>query len=844
MKKLFMGLVVSALFMFAMAGQTQAKTNESVFYRPAVIFEEDFEGSDDLSTYDHLYTAHANEISGEGALSGTQSLTTFVVDAPGQWVDTLSIKKDFTNIKGTNAFEVRAKVKTSNYQQLMVEVRKNYDGNSVENMPYEFIVQFDETAKSISRPCWAGWYNACTTLNIFNEEFDMSNQGVITFKFEFSSNQPVTITFRGVIKNLSEVATMTFDDIMIAEKPIATEDFEYIKGNFWDDTAFWANSGGIETDPSKVISGSKSLRYDIAGWALGGITNTKVVPPRDQALRMSFDVRSINGKQFMLAAPWSPLYFEFVYNFETNAFSHPGLSTASAVLENGILHASMEFTVPSGSADLQNFNFYGDLLNTALPGAFVIDNFKLEVIEKSIIMIPDYQVGYAITKSAQMHYLTNIKASEFVSLKDSTGNLIDAANYTVADYEFTFKNAYLDGLEEGQGKAFTIETTFGNFPFTLDIYDVRPGVSTNEINYNLTLKQDIVLSVDLGEETLIEVKMNNSVLENLAITDGKLTLKGLSLSALATGEHTLAIRSTGGVTYVKLTVTQGPEPFVTTPYPFEKGSTTDVSIPHYMDLSVVEGIYAGSVKLTEGVQYTVTETHLVLKASYLNTLDPNSHVFTVKTLTAGVEFTFNVIIPLVAPTTGSFTIQYDVASGQALEIELDVHNFAITVVNYEGSNILGWTYSGGILSISASTFTNERLGEKTLSITTPGGTLFLTVVVSNTAPINSVIQLAVVNENLKIQKGATFNPQDNVTISGQVGQTTVYTSSFHNTNIPGRYVVTVVVYDIQNNISYVSYVVTVLGSEYTVKVTYQLTAKGGAIDETILFLDRKFDFSL
>lgn len=844
MKKSFISLFVLALSMFVMAGQAHAKTNESLFYRPAILFEEDFEVSDDLSTYDHLYTAHDNEITSDGALSGTQSLTTFVVDAPGQWVDTLSIKKDFTQIKGTNAFEVRAKVKTSNYQQLMVEVRKNYDGNAVSNMPYEFIVQFDETTKAISRPCWAGWYNACTTLNLFNEEFDMDAQGVITFKFEFSSNEPVVITFRGVIKNLAEVAVMTFDDIIVAEKPLATEDFEYIKGNFWEDTAFWANSGGIETDPTKVISGQKSLRYDINAWALGGITNTKIVPPRDTVMRLSFDVRSINGKQFMLATPWSPLYFEFNYNFETNTLAHPGLATASAVLDNGILHASMEFTVPSGSADLQTFQFYGDKLNTELPGAYVIDNFKLEVVNKTINIIPKYQVGYAITKSLHMSYLTNLKANEFVALKDGQGVVIDPANYTVADYEFSFKNSYLDTLSEGMGQTFTIETTLGNYVLEIDIYDVRPAVTPNEFAYNIALKQNVELEIDLGEETLVDIKLDNAVLADVSIVEGKLTLTAAILEDLTAGNHVLAIHSTGGTTYVDITVSLGQAPFVTTPYEFNKGNTTDLSIPHHMDLDIIEGLYLGETKLTQDTDYTINENTLVLKAAYLNTLSAQAHVFTVKTLTEGAEFTFNVSIPLLAPTVVSTTVNYDIASDENLEITMDLHSFSITTVNFKGSNITTWSYASGVLSINKSVFATETLGNKTLVVTTAGGALTLTIVVSNGAEVNEVIQLTVVNANLEVEKGASFDPLANIQISGQVGQTTTYSSSFHDTDVPGRYVVTVVVKDTQDNVSFVSYTITVLGGEYTVKVTYQLTARGGAIDEKTLYINRKSYFNL
>lgn len=845
MKKLFVGLFVSALFVFVMAGQTYGAPNEAVFYRPAIIFEEDFEGSDDLLTYDHLYTAHANEITSEGALSGTQSLTTFVVDAPGQWVDTLSIKKDFTQIKGTNAFEVRAKVQTSNYQQLMVEVRKNYDGNTVQNMPYEFIVQFDETAKTISRPCWAGWYNACTTLNIFNEEYDINQQGVITFKFEFSSNEPVVITFRGVIKNLSEVAIMTFDDITVAEKPFATEDFEYIKGNFWEDTAFWANSGGIETDISKVISGQKSLRYDIASWTLGGITNTKVIPPRDTLVRLSFDIRSINGKQFLLATPWSPLYFEFSYNFETGQLSHPGLSTASATLEDGVLHASMEFIVPSGSPDLQSFNFYGDLLDTNLPGSYIIDNFKLEVVDKQVLFIPDYQVGYAITKSAHMKYLTNIKTSEFLSIKDEDNNIIDPSNYIVTDYEFTFKNDYLDAFEAGQGNLFTIESTFGTYSLSLDIYDVRPSVTPTTVNYNLSLNQNVVFDIDLNDEELLEVKFDDTVLETYEFVNNKLTLTRLFLQTKAVGNHMLVIKSSGGITYIPFIIVQGTAPFSTTPYTFEKGTATDFSIPHYIDLSIVEGLYLGSTLLTPTTHYTVTETHLTLKASYLNSLTPQNHEFTVKTKTSGVEFTFSVSIPMVAPTTSSMTFPYDVKDQANLIIPIELHNFNITSVNYKGTPITAWTYSEGNLTILASVFDGERLGNKTLVITTPGGSLYLTVAVSNTAAMNSVIQIAIINEALKIEKGATFNPAANVLITQEVGQTTIYTSSYHNTNVSGRYVVTIVVVDSQFNTSYASYIIEVLGSEYSVQISFnQRTVKGGAIDEAILNSNRKSRFSI
>lgn len=845
MKKVSLALIFSALCVFVMAGQTFAVSSVLVVDQPAILYEEGFEVSDDLSTYDHLYTAHANEITSDGALSGNQSLSTFVVDAPGQWVDTLSIKKDFTQIKGANAFEVRGMVKTSNYQQLMVEVRKNYDGNTVDNMPYEFIVQFDETAKTISRPCWAGWYNACTTLKLYNEEYDISNQGVITFKFEFSSNEPVIITFRGVIKNLAEVAVMTFDDIKVAEKPLATENFEYIKGNFWEDTAFWANAGGIETDPLKVISGSKSLRYDIQGWTLGGITNSKMVPPKEKLLRLSFDVRSINGKQFLLATPWSPLYFEYSYNFETNQLSHPGLSVASATMNNGILHAVMEFTIPA-SNDLQSFNFYGDLLNTSLPGSFIIDNFSLEVLEKQPMMIPVYQVGYAITKSPHMTYRTNIKANEWQNLKDSEGVIIDPSHYTVNDYLFSFDLEYLDGFEASMGNTFTVETTFGIKTLSLDIYDIRPSVTPANIVYNKALMQNVNVSVDLIDETLVDIKLNDADITDVTVVDDTVTftLTYAMLQGLVAGEYDLVVRSTGGTTYVPFNVVDGDAPFEASSYQYTKGSTANLVIPHHIDKDIIDGVYAGQTLLVEGTQYQLTETTLTLLSTYLNTLNADEYTISVKTKTAGISFDLIVNIPAVAPTTGDTSLNYDIYSDTDFVVAIDLHSFVLTSITFNGTALTEYTYTGGILTINESVFESITLGNKNLVVTTQGGTLTIVITVTNSAPLNAVIDLDLVQASVEIQVGASFDEMSNITMSGQVGQTTIQKSLHLDKDTPGRYVVTIVVQDTQQNISMVSYVVEVLGSEYSVTITFGSTeTRGGIIDEAIIIRRSMFDYN-
>ncbi len=814
------------------------------FYEPATVFFEDFEGDTEIAHYDHLFTGHEADITTENAISGTQSLTTYVVNAPGQWVDTLAIKKDFTQIEGANAFLVTGKIQTSNYQQMMVEVRKNYDGNTVENMPYEFILTINEANKTVQRPCFNGWYNACTTLDLHNELFSIDSEGVIDFEFEFSSDEPVTFTFRGVIADINQVAVMTFDDLGISEKPVMTEDFEVVMGNFWEGTAFWANAGGIETDPVKVVSGTQSLRYDINDWVLGGITNTKFQPPQEVPLKLTFEVRAVNGKVFLMATPWSPLYFEFQYDFETNVLSHPGLATASATMIGDVLHAEMFFTVPA-SVDLQTFNFYGSKLNGEAPGHYILDNFAVEVLEKDPMVVPEFNVGYAITKTEAMAYRTNLLAADILSV--SLGEeILDESAYVLTDYGFAFQNAYLDGLEAQLGLEFTLETTYGTHVILLDLYDVRPIVVPDSLVYQKSLQQNVALELDLVDHAFVSLSLNGALIgqDKYVIEEDSLVLDAALFLALENGEHLLSVISEGGTRTLSVTVETGGPAVLEASYDYQKGVDNDLDIGINLTSDHITGISVSETPL-QPVDYTLSEGILTLNDSFLMTLPAGLTEFTIETSTPGITFDFSVNVMVFGPITDVTSVTYDVHTDDILEIIIDLNGMAITTVLLDDVTLeSGYEYILGALELDASVFSNLAIGTYTLSISTAGGTVEIDLSIVNSAFLNDVIIITVPSSVVTITKGATYDPLADITHSNAVGDVTVSLSDHLNVNTPGRYVVTVVISDEQGNTSFAYYVVRVSGGLYSVTITYDiLTKERGVIDEAILDSDRKHHFS-
>jgi hypothetical protein len=819
----------------------QASGPPQAFYGPATVFFEDFEDNDNVLEYDHLFTSHEAEIGSDNAISGEKSLTTYVVNPPGQWVDTLSIKKDFTQLSSANAFLVTGKIQTSNYQQMMVEVRKNYDGNTVDNMPYEFILTIDETSNTIGRPCYNGWYNACTTLPIHNEIYTIDPDGVISFAFEFVSDEPVVFSFRGVVKNTAEVAVMTFDDLSISEKPVMTEDFEVVVGNFWEATAFWANAGGIETDPAKIISGNQSLRYDINDWVLGGITNTKFNPPQNVPIRLSFDVRADNGKVFLLATPWSPLYFEFQYDFETGILSSPGLTSAEAILQDGILHVEMEFTIPT-SGDLQTFNFYGSKLDTEQPGSYVIDNIAFEVLEKAPIVIPEFNVGYAITKTPAMAYRTNLMAEDVLGVKDGEGIPLETTDYTVTDFGFAFDNAYLDALGANIGLSYTLETTYGEVPLTVDIYDVRPAVTPDALTYQKSLQQDVILDIDLVEHDFVSVELDDVVLDGSAYSfDGAtMVIDAASFLALEDGAHTLTVTSKGGHTVVPVTIEAGLPAFDGSPYGYTAGSGTDLEVTTPLGGAQIDLVTIAGTPVPEE-SLTVSDGVLTFSSDFLDTLPAGLSTVTVDTVTEGVSFTFDIDVTVSGPTTGQDQVSHDVYPGSALDITVDLQGLPLGTVTLDGTDITASvTYDTGTLSLDPSVFDGLALGTHDLVITTTGGSLPVTITLENTAGLNDVIDITVPSTPIQISKGASYDPLEDISHTGAQGDVTVTLSDHLDVDVPGRYVVTVVVEDIQDNVSFSHYTVVVTGGSYTVTISYQLlTQERGVIDEAILDFGRK-----
>jgi pullulanase len=84
------------------------------------------------------------------------------------------------------------------------------------------------------------------------------------------------------------------------------------------------------------------------------------------------------------------------------------------------------------------------------------------------------------------------------------------------------------------------------------------------------------------------------------------------------------------------------------------------------------------------------------------------------------------------------------------------------------------------------------------------------ILVEETSPIT------IKNELVKVSKGKNFNPASNVTINDESAE--IYYSSFHDTDVPGFYAVTVAVKQSFGKVTYYNYMLQVTGSRFDVSL--------------------------
>jgi hypothetical protein len=169
----------------------------------------------------------------------------------------------------------------------------------------------------------------------------------------------------------------------------------------------------------------------------------------------------------------------------------------------------------------------------------------------------------------------------------------------------------------------------------------------------------------------------------------------------------------------------------------------------------------------------------------------------------------------------------------------------LTEVRFNDVSTTLYTYASGMLTLNKSLLENLPLGDQSIEIETDGGMVEVTVTVENSAELNDVITITVTQATVTIEKGATFNALANVVITNNVGTLETVISSHHDLDVSGRYIVTIVATDTQDNVSFAYYILVVSGSEYTVAVTFDLIlTERGAIDEAILDSNRKYIYNV
>lgn len=687
-----------------------------------VIIEDGFENISSLDENDKFYsefgiiTTKSDEV-----ISGEQSLKLQTTDPAGTYTITLlTTERDVVEFSSKNSYRVSMKLRAYSFADLMIEVRYDWNSNSKESMPYEFGLHINENYVS-RRPGWI----SLSDLIIYDEYFHMDDEGIITLGFTFTAEKEAVIELKGKTGD-EAFGYLVIDDFKLEKLSRMEERFENIIGNFWDETAFWANAGGLVTDDEAI--NNTSLKYEFTdndpqfNVALGGITTSKFEHALGEKHQIDFLIKGLpSAENFVLVLEGGGDYYEFNLNLEDGTYNNPGFVDVVVEDLDGYYHVSLVY-IANENENYEIKFFGGGQLGEAT--GIVLDDFIITVEENKFYVTPILNNTFNKANSKDLLYQVTLENNDF-TLKDEAGEVVSDSHYTFNNGLLTIKATSLDALKEGS-YSYIIEGNNTEKTFTFNIIDTRPVVTESLDDYQASLKQHVNVKLNLKGFKLTKVLADDANLtsNDYTLNNDTLTIKNNFLETLETGLHTFTVVTSEGSATFDLNIVQGDEPVVENEKEFTKGKDNDVTFTVNIPLDDIKEIKLDDNALED---YTLEDNKLTIKSSYLMTLNKGSYEFTI--LTDYAQFTFTIEVKVEKPVVvGDQEKTFTKDETEDVTFNIDTKGLDIISITNDDTLLTteDYTFDENVLTIN-STYLNEFTDDINLVVKTEAGEVTLTI---------------------------------------------------------------------------------------------------------------------
>ena len=226
-----------------------------------------------------------------------------------------------------------------------------------------------------------------------------------------------------------------------------------------------------------------------------------------------------------------------------------------------------EITLNGAAIPSQHFSFAdnkitlrADYLNMLSAGEYTfrivskLGSADLQIAIRSKATIVDANKRYTLNGGGTVSFEFEMNGDVLTSVKE-----IEAGNYTIADGVLTFKNSYLDTLDEGT-HTFTVQTELSAaLTVTVEITKLDPIVlGAQAATFMKGSGTDVSVSYTDNDDIVNKVTLNGAdvAVGNFTISDGKIIFKAEYLDALDGGDYSFKIVSDLAETVFKISVVE------------------------------------------------------------------------------------------------------------------------------------------------------------------------------------------------------------------------------------------------------------------------------------------------
>jgi len=412
-----------------------------------------------------------------------------------------------------------------------------------------------------------------------------------------------------------------------------------------------------------------------------------------------------------------------------------------------------QYVVDSSNVDMSKAGTYTVKVSLAV-NEEIFTTYDISVIENPLLPlsigpgIATTSYNYEHGSESKIEIGCDFKGDSLTSIKFNNTVLTSPKDYTLSDSSITLKASFLETLNEGShefiayistgGTKFVVNVTLGGSS------DPSPAVITNPQTF-IKGQESLFITVDMKGEAFKSIELDTNAIDSkkYEVGSNSITIQGNLFDNLASGKHTITIKTEGGIASLNLFVkeqNQKPVPVTTLPPTFGSGSlnynvNSGLTLSNTFDLKdqTLSYVLGNGYILTNGVDYEINGNNLILKNEYLGQFLP-AETLNVSFVTYGGKGSFTVLM------TGEFPSTVPTVSKSLINVEsenvvtLDTKGFELQYIEYKGYELQGnldFTYVDGKLTIKEYFYSDLADGNHPLTIVTNGGSVVLTLHVGN-----------------------------------------------------------------------------------------------------------------